>query len=126
MRGFQTTGLRWLLVSLATLTAAVFVSTRSANHASAVAPASAPPATGSASSGVALAQGSLIAVLTDLLQRGAAAPLTIKGRSPLASKYAGPDAALLQLQADAIALALEAFGTAPAQPVRAADPARPR
>jgi hypothetical protein len=64
--------------------------------------------------------------LTDLLQRGAAAPLTIKSRSPLASKYAGPDAALLQLQADAIALALEAFGTAPVQPVRAAAPARPR
>ena len=47
-------------------------------------------------------------------------------RSPLAAKYAGPDAALLQLQADAIALALEAFGTAPVQPVRAAAPAPPR
>jgi hypothetical protein len=54
------------------------------------------------------------------------APLAIMARSPLAAKYAGPDAALLQLQADAIALALEAFGTAPVQPVRAAAPAPPR
>ena len=68
----------------------------------------------------------LIAALTDLLQRGVSAPMTIKARSPLASKYSGPDAALLQLQADAIALALEAFGTAPVQPTRAAAPARTR
>ena len=52
--------------------------------------------------------------------------MAVKARSPLAPKYTGPDAALLQLQADAIALGLEAFGAAPAQPPRAANPAPPR
>jgi hypothetical protein len=82
-----------------------------------------PPAPGSASAAVALAQGRLIVALTDLLKQGAAGPVAIKTRVPLASKYSGPDAKLLQLQADAIALALEAFGTAPTQPVRAATSA---
>ena len=78
------------------------------------------PATRSASGSVARAQGLLIVALTGLLQRGAVAPISIRARMPLAGTYAGPDAALLQLQSDAIALGLETFSTAPASRPRAA------
>src|SRR3954466_4911435 len=66
------------------------------------------PAQGSASAGVAIVQGHVIVALTDLLNHGAGTPVAIKTRTPLARRYSGPDAALLQLQADAIALGLEA------------------
>jgi len=72
-------------------------------------------AQGSASSGVAVVQGHVIAALTDLLNKGAGTPVAVKARTPLSRRYSGPDAALLQLQADAIALGLEALGTAPAE-----------
>jgi hypothetical protein len=81
----------------------------------AVAPSAAalPP---SLSSALALVQGRLVTALTDLLQRGASAPVrTSTPATPLAP-YEGPDAALLQLQREAIALALEALGTAPPPP----------
>lgn len=65
-------------------------------------------------SAVALVQGRLIAALTDLLQRGAAAPVRMSTPPPALTPYTGPDAALLQLQREAILLALEALGTAPA------------
>ena len=86
----------------------------------------APAPQGSASAAVSLAQGHLIVALTDLLQSGAAAPISVRARTPLAGAYSGPDAALLKLQVDAIALALEAFGTAPVQPARATAPSRTR
>jgi hypothetical protein len=110
---------RWLRLSIGVLTCAVFVLVPAAQEP-------VPPAQPSASASVAAAQGRLIVALTDLLQRGESAPMAVKTRSPLASKYTGPDAALLQLQADAIALGLEAFGTAATQPPRAANPARSR
>jgi len=75
-------------------------------------------AQGSASGGVAVVQGHVIVALTDLLNHGAGTPVAIKARTPLARRYSGPDAALLQLQADAIALGLETLGTAPATPQR--------
>lgn len=115
MQGFQRP--RCLRLSIAVLACAVFVLTPAAQEQS---------APRSASASVALAQGRLIAALTDLLQRGVSAPVSIKARTPLASKYSGPDAALLQLQADAIALGLEAFGAAPVQLPRAPTPARTR
>jgi len=90
----------------------------------------APPARSLAASGlpaslpaaVALLQGRLIAVLTELLQRGEAAPVRWSTPAPVLAPYAGPDAELLQLQREAIALALEALGSAPADP---AAPPRP-
>lgn len=101
-----------------------------------VAPVAAPqaapaltPAVGAASglpaslpAAVALLQGRLIAALTALLQRGEAAPVRWSTPAPVLAPYAGPDAELLQLQREAIALALEALGSAPADP---AAPPRP-
>jgi hypothetical protein len=82
-------------------------------------------APGPAPAAVAYAQGRVIVAMTDLLRRGEAGPVPVKARTPLATTYAGTDAALLQVQAEAIALALEAFGAAPVQP-RAAAPATTR
>ena len=107
---------RWLRLSIAVLACSVFVLTPAAQE---------PSAPRSASAAVALAQGRVIVAMTDLLRRGVSGPMPAKARTPLASKYTGSDAALLQLQADAIALALEAFGAAPIQP-RAAAPAPSR
>src|SRR5262245_54469209 len=100
---------RRLRLSIAVFAGCVFVLTPAAQDRSAA---------GSASASVAAAQGQVIVAITDLLRSGASGPTSVKARSPLASKYAGADAALLQLQADAIALGLEAFGTAPAQKPR--------
>ena len=67
----------------------------------------------SLSGALALVQGRLILALTGILQSGAAAPARISTPPPVLAPYSGPDAALLQLQREAIALALEALGTAP-------------
>ncbi len=76
----------------------------------------------SLSGAVALAQGKVIAALTDLLQKGTAVPTHTATAALVPAPYSGPDAALLELQREAIALALEALGTAPAAP--AAPPQR--
>jgi hypothetical protein len=68
----------------------------------------------SLSAAVALVQGRLIATLTDILQRGATVPARTGAPAPALAPYSGPDAALLELQREAIGLALEALGTAPA------------
>jgi hypothetical protein len=82
----------------------------------AVPPAAAVPPGGITSlpAGVALVQGRLIVALTQLLQQGAAAPVHAGTPGATLTPYSGPDAALLQLQREAIALALDALGTAPA------------
>jgi hypothetical protein len=76
--------------------------------------------TGSVSASVALVQGRLIEMLTEMLQRGATVPVRTGTPPPNLTPYTGPDAALLQLQRDAIALALEILGSPPAAP-----PAKP-
>jgi hypothetical protein len=77
---------------------------------------------GSVSASVALVQGRLIEMLTEMLQRGATVPVRSGTSPPNLTPYTGPDAALLQLQRDAIALALEILGSPPAAP--AAKPVR--
>ncbi len=78
------------------------------------APASATPA-----SLVGALQGRVAQLLSDLLTRGVRTP--VKLTAPATSTpYRGPDAELLRLQEEVIALALEALGTAPAP-----KPARP-
>src|SRR5439155_25747065 len=72
----------------------------------------------SLSAGVALVQGRLVSALTDLLQRGASVPVRVSTPVPPLTPYAGPDAALIELQREAIALALEALGTTPTAPQR--------
>ena len=67
----------------------------------------------SVSAAVANVQGRLIEILTELLQRGAIVPVRTGTRPPALTPYTGPDAALLQLQRDAIALALEILGSPP-------------
>ncbi len=62
---------------------------------------------------MALVQGRLIVALTQLLQQGAAAPVHAGTPGATLTPYSGPDASLLQLQREAIALALDALGTAP-------------
>jgi hypothetical protein len=79
--------------------------------AAAAAPA---PSFSSLSGALALVQGRLIQALTGVLQSGASAPTRTSTPQPALTPYAGPDAALLQLQREAIELALEALGTAPA------------
>lgn len=71
---------------------------------------------GSVSASVALVQGRLIDLLTQMLQRGATVPVRAGTPPPTLTPYSGPDAALLQLQRDAIALALEVLGSPPAAP----------
>jgi len=75
-----------------------------------------PPVSGSLPAGVALVQGKLIAALTALLRDGASAPIHTSTPSPALTPYSGPDAALIELQREAIALALETLGQAPAPP----------
>ena len=75
-------------------------------------------ATGSASASVAMLQGRLIELLTQMLQRGATVPVRTGTPPPALAPYSGPDAALLQLQRDAIALALEVLGSPPAAPAK--------
>jgi len=77
-----------------------------------------PTAVPSLSGSVAQLQGRLIEVLTDMLKRGATVPIRTGSPQPTLAPYSGPDAALLQLQRDAIALALEALSTPPAAPVK--------
>jgi hypothetical protein len=117
MEGFSRLRRVWLFVAAAAIAFAVWT-----------AAAQEPVPQGSASGAVAVVHGHVIAALTDLLQKGAETPIAVKTRTPLARSYAGPDAALLQLQADAIALGLEALGTAPAPkpggPDRRANPTR--
>jgi hypothetical protein len=75
------------------------------------------PAPGTSLSGsVALVQGRLIELLTDMLKRGATVPVRDATPPPPLASYTGPDAALLQLQRDAIALALEALSAPPPAP----------
>jgi hypothetical protein len=69
--------------------------------------------TSSLSGALALVQGRLILALTGALQAGGAAPIRSSTPPPALAPYSGPDAALLQLQREAIGLALEALGTAP-------------
>jgi hypothetical protein len=76
----------------------------------------------SLSSALAFVQGRLILALTGALQAGTAAPTRTSTPPPALAPYAGPDADLLQLQREAIALALEALGTPPAAPAPAAAP----
>ncbi len=76
------------------------------------------PATGSVSASVAMLQGRLIELLTQMLQRGATVPVRTGTPPPALAPYSGPDAALLQLQRDAIALALEVLGSPPAAPAK--------
>lgn len=84
-------------------------------------PAAAPAYTPSASvagamafhDAVAYVQGRLVTALTALLQSGASAPVRSSTPARPLPPYSGPDAALLQIQREAIALALETLGTAP-------------
>ena len=78
------------------------------------APASATPA-----SLVVALQGRVAQLLSDLLTRGVRTPVKLTAPATSAP-YRGPDAELLRLQEEVIALALEALGTAPAP-----KPARP-
>lgn len=78
------------------------------------APASATPA-----SLVGALQGRVAQLLSDLLTRGVRTPVKLTAPATSAP-YRGPDAELLRLQEEVIALALEALGTAPAP-----KPARP-
>jgi hypothetical protein len=71
---------------------------------------------GSLPAGVALVQGKVISALTELLRQGASAPLHTSTPAPALTPYSGPDAALIELQRAAIALALETLSTAPAPP----------
>lgn len=61
---------------------------------------------------VAEVQGRAIALLNDLLRRGARAPARVKPPER-PTLYRGADAELLRLQEEVLALALEALGTAP-------------
>lgn len=64
-------------------------------------------------------QGRVAQLLSDLLNRGVRTP--VKLSAPVTkTPYRGPDAELLRLQEEVIALALEALGTAP--PVKAVPP----
>src|SRR5262245_6160266 len=78
--------------------------------------------TGSVSASVAQVQGRLIELLTEMLQRGATVPVRTGTPPPNLAGYTGPDAALLQLQRDAIGLALDILGSPPAAPA----PAKPK
>jgi hypothetical protein len=69
----------------------------------------------SPSAALAAVQGRLIAQLTELLQKGGSAPVRLPSGARLVP-YNGPDAALLELQAEAIALALQVLGKPPAPP----------
>jgi hypothetical protein len=66
---------------------------------------------------VAAVQGRAIELLTSLLQRGGVTPMRLT--TPAPSTYAGPDADLLQLQREALQLALIALGAAPTAPAAA-------
>lgn len=70
---------------------------------------------------VAFVQGRLISALTALLQQGVMAPVRTQ-TPPALAPYTGPDAALLQLQREAIALALEALGMPAVQPAAPPQP----
>ena len=70
----------------------------------------------SVSAAVAVVQGRLIATLTRLVQSGATVPRRTTQPSSSTAAYSGPDAALLQLQRDAIRLALDVLGEPPAPP----------
>jgi hypothetical protein len=74
--------------------------------------------TGSVSASLAQVQGRLIEILTEMLQRGATVPVRTGTMPPTLTPYTGPDAALLQLQRDAIALALEILGSPPPAPAK--------
>jgi hypothetical protein len=73
---------------------------------------------------LAFVQGRLILALTGALQAGGTAPIRSSTPSPALAPYSGPDAALLQLQREAIELALEALGTAPPASAPPANPQR--
>jgi hypothetical protein len=70
------------------------------------------------SDAVAYVQGRLVTALTSLLQSGAAAPVRSGTATRPLPPYSGPDAALLQIQREAIALALETLGTPPPDAAR--------
>jgi hypothetical protein len=80
--------------------------------------------TSSLSGALAFVQGRLILALTGALQAGGTAPIRSSTPSPALIPYSGPDAALLQLQREAIELALEALGTAPPASAPPANPQR--
>jgi hypothetical protein len=69
----------------------------------------------SPSAALASVQGRLIAALTQLLQQGNRAPVRTKTLDR-AVPYNGPDAALLQLQQEAITLAIQVLGQPPKAP----------
>jgi len=69
----------------------------------------------SVSASVARVQGRLIEVLTEMLQRGTTVPVRTGTPPPPLAPYVGPDRALLELQRDAIALAMEMLGAPPAK-----------
>jgi hypothetical protein len=70
------------------------------------------PASQTPASLVGALQGRIAQLLNDLLSRGVRTP--VRPAAPAATApYRGPDAELLRLQAEVIALALEALGTAP-------------
>jgi hypothetical protein len=78
-------------------------------------PAPASPPMLSPSSALAAAQGQVIAALTQLLQQGSRAPVRVASPDR-AVPYRGPDAALLEIQQEAIALALKVLGQPPKAP----------
>ena len=86
-----------------------------ADNSGAALNASLPPAAGlppSPAAAVAAVQGRLIVLMDSLLRRGARSPVRVippETKTP----YRGPDATLLNLQQEVLALALEALGTAP-------------
>jgi hypothetical protein len=71
-------------------------------------------AVASLSDAVAYVQGRIVQALSQLLQSGTSAPVRSSTPPGPLPPYSGPDAALLQIQREAIALALEALGTPPA------------
>jgi hypothetical protein len=78
------------------------------------------PASQTPASLVGAMHGRIAQLLSDLLSRGVRTP--VRPAAPAATaQYRGADAELLRLQAEVIALALEALGTAP-PPKTAAPP----
>jgi hypothetical protein len=95
---------------------------RSTGSSAAAAPRTSAESITSVSASLARVQGRLIEVLTEMLQRGTTVPVRTGTPPPTLAPYEGPDRALLELQREAIALAMEILGAPPASPARSAPP----
>jgi len=84
-------------------------------------PTPAPPPALPPSASLAEVQGRLIAALTALVAQGNKAPVRLQSAGRMVP-YNGPDAALLELQQEAIALALQVLGQPPKAPGKSEKP----